>query len=85
MPLRAARALGKEIVHSFHETEAAKALKSAAAAFVKGLPEGDFASVFAQAESLPEGPARSRLAQEAYKTWFGKAPEAAVPACTGEC
>ncbi len=32
VPLRAARALGKEIVQSYHEAEAAKALKSAAAA-----------------------------------------------------
>lgn len=32
VPPRAARALGKELVHSYHEAEAAKALKSAAAA-----------------------------------------------------
>ena len=32
VPLRGARALGKEIVYSYHETEAAKVLKSAAAA-----------------------------------------------------
>jgi nucleotide-binding universal stress UspA family protein len=32
VPLRAARALGKEIVHSYYEAEAAKALKAAAAA-----------------------------------------------------
>lgn len=31
VPLRVARALGKEMVHSYHETEAGKALKSAAA------------------------------------------------------
>lgn len=58
VPLRAARALGKEMVQSYHESEAAKALKSAAAAlkraganavarYVVGTVADDLASIVA--------------------------------------
>jgi nucleotide-binding universal stress UspA family protein len=58
VPPRAARALGKEIVHSYHTSEAAKALKAAAAAlkraganvatrYVVGTVADDLASIVA--------------------------------------
>jgi len=58
VPARAARALGKEIVHSYHAAEAAKALKAAAAAlkraganvatrYVVGTVANDLASIVA--------------------------------------
>ena len=53
-------------------------LGAAMEAFYSALPAKDHAGLFEQVKTLPEGPARTRLAGKAYQAWFRSDPGAAL-------